>query len=160
MRLFVLTVLALTSLIVAIPSVATTPALSKTEQFRKDFREAKTEEEKLLRLNTYVNSSIRYVEDKPHYGMVEKWVMLPKDSKGDCEDFALTKMEWLRRLHWGYGFMRVAVIDTDKDGDANHAVLEVRLRDGRIVVLDNHVDVLLSKDLLINKVGWRFLWDW
>lgn len=39
-----------------------------------------------------VNAEITYQEDAAQYGQSDRWVVYPTSGKGDCEDYALTKL--------------------------------------------------------------------
>lgn len=45
-------------------------------------------------VNSTVNKRIVFIHDAEQYGVVDKWVVNP--AKGDCEDFALTKIAELQ----------------------------------------------------------------
>ena len=51
------------------------------------------------KINTDVNSSLKYCSDKEHYNKPEMWT-IPTDGKGDCEDFALAKRARLIEMGW------------------------------------------------------------
>lgn len=115
------------------------------------------------RVNQDVNTHMRPVSDRQHYGVDDKWVAEPADGKGDCEDFALTKRARLMRLGVRPEDMKVAIVRTPR---GLHAVLEVSVQvDGYPVtyVLDNldkrtlplteaflthHYKTLVASDLL------------
>ena len=48
----------------------------------------------LVRVNKWVNDTIKPMTDLEHWGVVEKW-SYPDDGKGDCEDYVLLKRRML-----------------------------------------------------------------
>ena len=48
----------------------------------------------LVRVNKWVNESIKPITDMDHWGTIEKW-SLPTDGYGDCEDYVLLKRKML-----------------------------------------------------------------
>ena len=115
----------------------------------------------LYAINYAVNHTMTYQPDIDHYGVTEKWVTLPADGRGDCEDYALSKMELLRRLGVYMGRMKIGlvVVTLPKDPPAGHAVLEYQMADGRIAVLDNNFDEIASKEWT-EQHGYSYLSDW
>jgi predicted transglutaminase-like cysteine proteinase len=118
-------------------------------------------------INRAINGSIQYEDDKPHYGIDELWVMFPPDSKGDCEDYALTKLGVLSMA--GFPIVMDAKIVTlivhhpktpnaDKTVDDGHAILAVRLPSGAVAYMDNMNDELMTRPELVAQ-GYRFF-DW
>lgn len=90
----------------------------------------------LQEINRFVNRAIQPVTDLEHYGVTEYWTM-PKDGKGDCEDYALLKRHMLVELGWPISSMLMTVV-RDERGEG-HAVLTARTAQGDFV-LDNKVD--------------------
>lgn len=124
----------------------------------------------LAYVNKLINDSIVYVTDAEQYGQREMFVMLPESGKGDCEDYALTKM-WVLfnagypTLHWArlQSIMvteRVVNKDTGKIEKklTGHMVLEVKLPSGEIAVMDNNHDDLMTRRELEAR-GYEFI-DW
>jgi predicted transglutaminase-like cysteine proteinase len=112
-------------------------------------------------INHIVNSMIQGVSDPDHYGVDNKMVSEPDDGKGDCEDYALSKMVILGRsgapIVW-MARLRSVMVHMD-DGQAyGHAILEVRLPKGGIAFLDNlHADLMTRAELKAH--GYEFF-DW
>ena len=107
---------------------------------RTDDREA------LLRhVNAWVNGRIAFTDDARLHGLPDRWsgaAETLRRGRGDCEDYALTKMQLLAALGVARDDMYLVVVrDTLRQGD--HAVLVVRVN-GRFLVLDNLTDVLLE----------------
>lgn len=91
-------------------------------------------------LNKLVNASITPMSDQEHYGLDDMWVMAPKDGKGDCEDYALTKLFLLQRADFPIvtNTKIVAVIIHYKNGDVEgHAILAVLLPSGDVLYMDS-----------------------
>ncbi len=92
-------------------------------------------------VNSWVNSRLRFVDDRQGG---DRWASASQSLQrgaGDCEDYAITKMQLLAAA----GFDRRAmflVIARDLVRQADHAVLAVRI-DGQLMVLDNMTDRVL-----------------
>jgi predicted transglutaminase-like cysteine proteinase len=103
----------------------------------------------LVRVNKWVNETIKPVTDLEQWGVVERW-SYPDDGKGDCEDYVLLKRRMLLQAGWPREALLITVV-RDKKGDG-HAVLTVRTDKGDFI-LDNQVqDILLWSD-----TGYRFV---
>jgi predicted transglutaminase-like cysteine proteinase len=88
---------------------------------------------RLKQINAWVNSNVKPMSDKDHWGVVDRWDY-PTDGYGDCEDYVLLK----RRLLIDEGFPRQGLLVTvvrDEKGEG-HAVLTVKTNKGEYV-LDN-----------------------
>lgn len=111
-------------------------------------------------VNAYVNSHIQGISDLEHYGAEDQWVEYPSDGKGDCEDFALTKMGMLGQigvpLVTNTKIVSVLVrIGNEHDG---HAILAIMLPHGTVLYLDNlHREVMTRRELV--HEGYTFF-DW
>jgi predicted transglutaminase-like cysteine proteinase len=97
-------------------------------------------------VNRWVNERIRFSDDRNAVGRTDRWSGAAETLRrgtGDCEDYALTKMQLLAALGFETEDMYLVVVrDTVRLGD--HAVLAVRLGE-RFVILDNlHADVVDS----------------
>jgi predicted transglutaminase-like cysteine proteinase len=94
----------------------------------------------IAKVNANINEAIWPEDDQTHYGRAEYW-NIPTDGYGDCEDYALTK----RKALIGEGFpqqaLRIAVVDTPRNG--RHAVLTVATDKGDFV-LDNLRDEIVA----------------
>src|SRR3569623_27382 len=53
----------------------------------------------LVKVNNWVNQSIKPVTDIEHWGVVERWNM-GEDGYGDCEDYVLLKRHMLMQAGW------------------------------------------------------------
>jgi predicted transglutaminase-like cysteine proteinase len=99
-------------------------------------------------VNRWVNRSITYGEDRDIYGRADYWAPASETLRrgtGDCEDFAIAKMELLSVLGIARDKMRL-VVARDLVRNADHAVLVVTLAGGA-VMLDNVTDQLLDARL-------------
>src|SRR6195952_2747496 len=77
----------------------------------------------LLRVNRWVNETIKPMTDMDHWGVIEKW-SLPTDGYGDCEDYVLLKRKMLIDAGWPREALLITVV-RDKKGEG-HAVLTVK----------------------------------
>jgi predicted transglutaminase-like cysteine proteinase len=103
----------------------------------------------LVRVNAWVNGTIKPITDVDHWGVVEKW-SYPDDGYGDCEDYVLLKRRMLIAAGWPREALLITVVRDRKD--EGHAVLTVKTDKGDYV-LDNQVeDILLWSD-----TGYRFV---
>lgn len=87
----------------------------------------------LVRINKFVNDSIKPMTDMDHWGVIEKW-SLPDDGYGDCEDYVLLKRKLLAQAGWPKEALLITVV-REKSGDG-HAVLTVKTDKGEFI-LDN-----------------------
>ena len=101
--------------------------------------------EQLEAVNLYVNARVRFVDDSVQFGQSDVWSAASATlnrGKGDCEDYAIAKMQMLRRAGFSPRDLYLVVV-RDLVRRSDHAVLTVRL-DGRMYVLDNGTDALLE----------------
>ncbi|SCX27816.1 hypothetical protein DSM25558_4304 [Agrobacterium sp. DSM 25558] len=103
----------------------------------------------VTKVNRQVNAAIRPAEDSVVYGRSNYWT-LPKDGRGDCEDYAMAKTKAL--LDAGFPASKMAMSVVLDRGGNNHAVLMVRLSDGDYI-LDNMTSSIKSWD----RTGYTFL---
>ena len=87
----------------------------------------------LVKVNDWVNETIKPLTDLEHWGVVERW-NYPDDGYGDCEDYVLLKRRMLMQAGWPREALLITVV-RDKKGDG-HAVLTVKTDRGEFV-LDN-----------------------
>ena len=102
----------------------------------------------LASINLRVNREITPQEDGATGGRRDEWVV--DTTRGDCEDYALSKRKRLLAMGWSSSKLRIATALTP-DG-TGHAVLIVRLSD-QDVVLDNLTGVIRPW----YETGYRFL---
>ena len=103
----------------------------------------------LVRINRYVNGTVKPMTDIEHWGTIEKW-SYPDDGYGDCEDYALLKRRLLLRAGWPREALLLTVVRDRKD--EGHAVLTVKTDRGEFI-LDNQVDDILPW----YETGYRFM---
>lgn len=91
-------------------------------------------------VNKYVNTTVRYVEDKNNYGVSDYWAT-PDEffarNAGDCEDFAIAKYAALKALGVPEERMRLTILQDTKKG-IPHAILVVYTDEGPML-LDNQI---------------------
>lgn len=99
------------------------------------------ETELLARVNSWVNRRISYVNDDRNYHQADFWApaeMTIARGSGDCEDFAILKMQMLRAAGVREDQMKLVLL-RDLAANADHAFLLVQTKAGK-VVLDNTTD--------------------
>lgn len=100
---------------------------------------------RLEAVNRYVNGRVRFVDDQVQYGRADVWTSASETlrrGKGDCEDYAIAKLQMLRRAGFAERDLYLVIV-RDLVRRADHAVLVARA-DGRMYVLDNGTDQLLD----------------
>jgi predicted transglutaminase-like cysteine proteinase len=103
----------------------------------------------LVRVNNWVNETVKPLSDLEHWGVVERW-SYPDDGYGDCEDYVLLKRRMLIRDGWPREALLVTVVrDTNDDA---HAVLTVSTDKGDYILDNQNGDILLW-----SKTGYRFV---
>ncbi len=103
----------------------------------------------LVRINKWVNDSIKPLTDMEHWGVVERWDY-PDDGYGDCEDYALLKRRMLMESGWPREALLMTVV-REKTGNG-HAVLTVKTDKGEFI-LDNQNERIL----LWSETSYRFV---
>ena len=103
----------------------------------------------MVKVNAWVNDSIKPITDLEHWGVVERW-NYPQDGQGDCEDYVLLKRKMLMQAGWPREVLLVTVV-RDKKGDG-HAVLTVKTNRGEFILDNQEAEVLPW-----NKTGYRFV---
>ena len=103
----------------------------------------------LVKVNDWVNETVKPMTDLDHWGVVERW-NYPDDGYGDCEDYVLQKRKMLMKAGWPREALLITVV-RDKKGDG-HAVLTVKTNRGEFV-LDNEENQIVAWD----KTGYRFV---
>ncbi|HET6525353.1 transglutaminase-like cysteine peptidase [Sphingopyxis sp.] len=102
-----------------------------------------SEPELLARVNQWVNREIAYVGDDRNYRQRDFWATAEQTiarGKGDCEDFAILKMQMLRAAGIDPERMKLVLL-RDLAANADHAFLLVETDAGKLV-LDNVTDRL------------------
>lgn len=102
---------------------------------------------RLEAVNWYVNKRIRYVDDQQQHGRADVWSTADESlnrRKGDCEDYAIAKLQMLRRAGLADRDLYLVILK-DLVRRADHAVLVARAN-GHMYVLDNGTDELLDSE--------------
>ena len=103
----------------------------------------------LLKVNRWVNETIKPMTDMDHWGVIEKW-SLPSDGYGDCEDYVLLKRKMLIDAGWPREALLITVV-RDKKGEG-HAVLTVKTDKGEFILDNQNENVVLW-----TETGYRFV---
>ncbi len=103
----------------------------------------------MLRVNRYVNETVKPMTDQEHWGVIEKW-SYPTDGYGDCEDYVLMKRKLLIDAGWPREALLITVV-RDKKGEG-HAVLTVKSDKGEFVLDNQNEDVVAW-----TETGYRFV---
>jgi predicted transglutaminase-like cysteine proteinase len=103
----------------------------------------------LVRINAFVNDTVKPITDLEHWGVAERW-NYPDDGYGDCEDYVLLKRKMLMQAGWPRQALLITVV-RDKQGDG-HAVLTVKTDKGEFILDNQNEEVLLWSD-----TGYRFV---
>jgi predicted transglutaminase-like cysteine proteinase len=99
--------------------------------------------------NRWINAHIAYASDIDVYGVADYWAGLAEalaHGRGDCEDFAIAKMQLLAAAGTPMRDMYLTLV-RDLRRQADHAVLVVRVGEGAYV-LDSDDDTLMRSDEL------------
>jgi predicted transglutaminase-like cysteine proteinase len=92
-------------------------------------------------VNHWVNQRLRFADDMLVYGTADRWATAQESlgvGRGDCEDFAIAKMQLLRTLGVPAKDLYLTIV-RDLARREDHAILVVRL-ENQFVVLDNGAD--------------------
>jgi predicted transglutaminase-like cysteine proteinase len=103
---------------------------------------------KLINVNRFANSAIRYVDDRKAFRKADYWAS-PAESlrgRGDCEDYVLLKYVSLLSLGFREDQLRVVIVNDLAKG-IGHAVLSVRTTSGTFI-LDNQDQRVLRHDTI------------
>ena len=103
----------------------------------------------LVKVNAWVNDSIKAITDVDHWGVVERW-NFPDDGAGDCEDYVLLKRKMLMQAGWPREALLITVV-RDKKGEG-HAVLTVKTNRGEFILDNQETEVLAW-----NRTGYKFV---
>ena len=98
-------------------------------------------------VNWYVNRRIQFEDDSRRFGRGDVWSSANEtfhSGRGDCEDFAIAKMQMLRAAGFSSRDLYLVIL-RDTVRRADHAVLVARAA-SRMVVLDNGTDEVLDTD--------------
>jgi predicted transglutaminase-like cysteine proteinase len=108
---------------------------------------ATDEKTRLDMINRYVNRRVRFMDDERQYGRADMWSTANntlRRGRGDCEDYAIAKIEMLRRAGFSERDLYLVVLK-DLVRRADHAVAVVRSGE-HMYVLDNGTDELLDSE--------------
>ena len=114
------------------------------------FADSISDRDKIAQLeavNRYVNRRVQFVDDQRRFGRADVWTSADQtliSGKGDCEDFAIAKLQLLRRAGFSDRDLYLVIVK-DLVSRADHAVLVVRAA-GRMYVLDNGTEKLLDSE--------------
>lgn len=140
--------------------VPTTPLDNRWQQIMRssigaaaaDLVDTIADQEALARIdavNRYVNANVRFNSDARMFGVDDRWSAAAETfrrGEGDCEDFAIAKLQMLRRAGFEERDLYLVILrDTRRDLD--HAVLVVRA-DNRLLVLDNGTNRIMDSDVM------------
>jgi predicted transglutaminase-like cysteine proteinase len=103
-----------------------------------DFKDTASRLEQLDEVNRRINRAIKPETDIKHYGIEDYWT-IPKDGRGDCEDYALLKRHILLAMGWPSSALLMTVVRIE-NGEG-HAVLTAETTSGDLI-LDNRSDDL------------------
>lgn len=106
---------------------------------------ANHKEENIRAVNGWINANIKYVEDRKLYGRADHWASAGttlKSGRGDCEDFAIAKMQLLQASGVKASDMFL-VIAKDLVRRVDHSLLVIRVGN-EMLVLDNETDRILN----------------
>jgi predicted transglutaminase-like cysteine proteinase len=103
----------------------------------------------MVRVNKWVNQTIKPLTDLEHWGVVERW-SYPDDGYGDCEDYVLLKRRMLIQSGWPREALLVTVVRDEKE--EGHAVLTVTTDKGDYVLDNQNQNILLW-----SETGYRFV---
>jgi predicted transglutaminase-like cysteine proteinase len=93
---------------------------------------ALTPEQALERINSWVNGRLTYTSDEKVYGQEDRWAGAEESlrrGRGDCEDFALTKLQLLKAAGFPASDLYLSVV-FDQVRRAEHAVVVARVGGG------------------------------
>ena len=99
------------------------------------------ERDLLARVNQWVNQQITYINDDRNYHQSDFWATAEQTiarGSGDCEDYAILKMQLLRAAGVDASRMKLVLL-RDLAANSDHAFLLVQTAEGK-VVLDNMTD--------------------
>jgi predicted transglutaminase-like cysteine proteinase len=125
-----------------VPSAGAGPWTPILAQARRQSGRARLEA-----VNAWVNHAISWTSDLANYGVADYWGTARESlarGRGDCKDYAITKMELLRALGVPTDDLYLVLVK-DLVRRQDHAVLAVRL-DGRFVILDSGVDGVMDSE--------------
>ena len=106
--------------------------------------------DKVKEIQAAVNSEHAYKSDASGYGIGDFWDFMSAGQSGDCEDFALTKMQDL--IDYGVEVKNLRLMLCEVSTGQHHAVLAIITSNRGTLILDNRYDNVK----LIGNVPYRF----
>jgi predicted transglutaminase-like cysteine proteinase len=109
--------------------------------------------ESLCRIQQAVNKDIRYVVDSKLYEQEDYWTVVEGKGRGDCDDYALTKIKRLvAETKWDRENLAVAICFTEDEKGrpgkgVGHAVCVARTNRGDFVLDNRYKDVKAYDEL-------------
>ena len=106
-----------------------------------------TAEQRVEAVNRYVNDRVAFVDDRRQFGRADMWSAASdtlRRGRGDCEDYAVAKMQMLRAAGIPSKDIYLVLV-RDLVRMADHAVLVVHAN-GQNLMLDNSTDTVLDAD--------------
>jgi hypothetical protein len=100
----------------------------------------------LADINDTVNNQFDYETDQSGYGVGDLWAIMSGNDTGDCEDFALTKQQWLLDEGWDVSNLQLGLCWTETGG--YHALMGVQTNNYGFLICDNRYDPLRTKEQL------------
>ena len=100
-------------------------------------------------VNRYINQRVRFTNDLAQYGVSDLWTPAGdtlRRGRGDCEDFAIAKLQMLRRAGFADKDLYLVIL-RDLSRRADHAVLVARA-EGRLLVLDNGTSRIVDSETI------------
>lgn len=104
-------------------------------------------EEQLIAVNNWVNHTLAVADDRDIYGLTDHWASIEESfarGRGDCEDFAIAKMQLLEASGFSREDLYLAVLK-DEIRHVDHAVLAVR-EGNDFWILDSQTDKLVRSE--------------
>jgi len=104
-------------------------------------------DEQLAAVNTWVNHTLAVGDDRDIYGLNDHWASIEESfarGRGDCEDFAIAKMQLLEASGFSREELYLAVLK-DEIRHIDHAVLAVREGD-EYWILDSQTDKIMRSE--------------
>ena len=100
-------------------------------------------------VNRWVNRRVQFANDITAYGAEDRWsstVETLRRGSGDCEDFAIAKLQMLRSAGLAERDLYLVIL-RDEKRMRDHAVAVVRA-EGRLLVLDNSTSQIVDSDTI------------
>ena len=105
--------------------------------------------DRLDAVNRFVNAHVTFENDIQQYGVSDRWVPAVETLRrghGDCEDFAIAKLQLLRSAGFADKDLYLVILH-DVARRADHAVLVARA-EGRLLVLDNGTSRIVDSAMI------------